>query len=46
MTKVHEELRAGTATELLDHYRQHPPRGEVTLVLEGAPKPAKRAEDR
>lgn len=38
LTKVHEELRAGTAGELADHYRKHPPRGEVTILIEGAPR--------
>jgi 16S rRNA (cytidine1402-2'-O)-methyltransferase len=36
LTKVHEELRTGTASELADHYRRHPPRGEITIVIEGA----------
>jgi 16S rRNA (cytidine1402-2'-O)-methyltransferase len=42
LTKVHEELRAGTAEELADHYRKHPPRGEITILIEGAPR--RRAE--
>jgi 16S rRNA (cytidine1402-2'-O)-methyltransferase len=36
LTKIHEELRAGTLGEVLDHYRAEPPRGEVTVVLSGA----------
>jgi len=36
LTKVHEEIRAGTLGELAAHYGQHPPQGEVTVVLEGA----------
>jgi 16S rRNA (cytidine1402-2'-O)-methyltransferase len=36
LTKVHEEMRTGTASELADHYRRHPPRGEITIVIEGA----------
>ena len=36
LTKVHEELRTGTAAELADHYRRHPPRGEITIVIAGA----------
>ena len=36
LTKVHEEVRVGTADELAGHYRQHPPRGEVTVLVEGA----------
>ena len=38
LTKVHEEVRVATAAELAGHYRDHPPRGEVTLVIEGAAK--------
>jgi 16S rRNA (cytidine1402-2'-O)-methyltransferase len=42
LTKVHEELRTGTADELVGHYRRHPPRGEITILIEGAPR--RRAE--
>ncbi len=37
LTKIHEELRRGTLLELQAHYAQVPPRGEVTVVLAGAP---------
>lgn len=33
MTKTFEECRRGTAAEVLEHYRKHPPRGEVVLVI-------------
>ena len=33
LTKVHEELRRGTLAEVASHYRAHPPRGEVTVVV-------------
>ena len=36
LTKMHEELRTGTASELAEHFRRHPPRGEITVVIEGA----------
>jgi 16S rRNA (cytidine1402-2'-O)-methyltransferase len=36
LTKVHEETPAGTLVELEGCYRKHPPRGEVTIVIEGA----------
>jgi 16S rRNA (cytidine1402-2'-O)-methyltransferase len=39
LTKVHEELRGGTLGELAQWYSTTPPRGEVTLVLEGNPAP-------
>jgi 16S rRNA (cytidine1402-2'-O)-methyltransferase len=37
LTKLHEEVRRGTASELAAHYRQSPPRGEVVLVCGAAP---------
>lgn len=38
LTKLHEEFVIGTVRELADRFAQQPPRGEVTLLLEGAPK--------
>jgi 16S rRNA (cytidine1402-2'-O)-methyltransferase len=35
MTKVFEETRAGTLTELAGYYAEAPPRGEVTIVVAG-----------
>jgi 16S rRNA (cytidine1402-2'-O)-methyltransferase len=40
LTKLHEELRAGTLDELARYYSEFPPRGEVTVVLEGTGAPA------
>ena len=40
LTKLHEELRAGTLDELAGYYSEHPPRGELTIVLEGTGTPA------
>jgi 16S rRNA (cytidine1402-2'-O)-methyltransferase len=40
LTKIHEDLRAGTLTELTDYFSGMPPRGEVTVVLEGSGAPA------
>jgi 16S rRNA (cytidine1402-2'-O)-methyltransferase len=37
LTKLYEEVRRGTATELLAHFRTHRPRGEFTLVIAPAP---------
>jgi 16S rRNA (cytidine1402-2'-O)-methyltransferase len=34
LTKIHEEYRVGTPQELEAHYREHPPRGEVTLLID------------
>jgi 16S rRNA (cytidine1402-2'-O)-methyltransferase len=36
LTKVHEELVRGTLKELAAAYADAPPRGEVTIVVEGA----------
>jgi 16S rRNA (cytidine1402-2'-O)-methyltransferase len=36
LTKVHEEVRRGSARELAAHYREHEPRGEVVLVCGSA----------
>jgi len=39
LTKLHEELRAGTLAELADYYSGTPPRGELTIVMEGSGAP-------
>ncbi|MGH2878065.1 MAG: 16S rRNA (cytidine(1402)-2'-O)-methyltransferase [Solirubrobacteraceae bacterium] len=36
LTKLHEEVRRGPASELADHYRENPPRGEIVLVVGAA----------
>lgn len=33
LTKKFEEFRRGKPAELVAHYQQHPPKGEITLVL-------------
>lgn len=35
MTKVHEEVVRGTPAECAGHFREHRPRGEVTVVVRG-----------
>lgn len=40
LTKIHEEVRAGTLGELAVYYREHPPRGEASVVVAGAPTAA------
>ena len=35
LTKQFEEYRRGTGPELLAHYTQHPPKGEITMVICG-----------
>ena len=36
LTKLHEEVRRGTAAELAAYYTENPPRGEIVLVVGGA----------
>jgi 16S rRNA (cytidine1402-2'-O)-methyltransferase len=40
LTKVHEEVVRGTAASLAERYADEPPRGEVVLVMGGAPPPS------
>ena len=44
LTKIFEETRAGTLTELAGYYAEAPPRGEVTVVVTGSDRPV--AEER
>ena len=37
LTKHFEEIRRGTVAELAAYYEESPPRGEVVIVLDGAP---------
>jgi 16S rRNA (cytidine1402-2'-O)-methyltransferase len=37
LTKLYEDVQRGTPAELIDHYSQVPPKGEITLVIGGAP---------
>lgn len=45
LTKQFEEMRRGTVTELAAYYSDVPPRGEVVIVIEGAPAPTGASED-
>ena len=38
LTKIHEEIVRGSASELARRYADEPPRGEVVLVIGGAPE--------
>jgi 16S rRNA (cytidine1402-2'-O)-methyltransferase len=40
LTKLHEEIRTGTLAELVEYYTAVPPRGELTIVLQGTGSPA------
>jgi 16S rRNA (cytidine1402-2'-O)-methyltransferase len=35
LTKLHQESKAGTITEIIEFYRLNPPRGEVVLLISG-----------
>ncbi len=39
LTKLHEEIWRGTLTDALAEWHNREPRGEFTLVVEGAPEP-------
>jgi 16S rRNA (cytidine1402-2'-O)-methyltransferase len=39
LTKIHEEIRSGPIGELADYYATVPPRGELTIVLQGTGTP-------
>lgn len=39
LTKLFEEIRRGPVSEVLQYYEANEPRGEVTLVIGGAPNP-------
>jgi 16S rRNA (cytidine1402-2'-O)-methyltransferase len=38
LTKMYEEFRPGTLAQLGTYYREVPPRGEITVVMEGRPQ--------
>jgi 16S rRNA (cytidine1402-2'-O)-methyltransferase len=37
LTKIYEEFQRGTVDEMLAHYQANPPRGEIVIVIAGAP---------
>jgi 16S rRNA (cytidine1402-2'-O)-methyltransferase len=42
ITKVFEEVRRGTLSEILDRFGKEEVRGEITIVMEGRPAPAEK----
>jgi 16S rRNA (cytidine1402-2'-O)-methyltransferase len=44
LTKLHEEFRADTLAGLANYYSEVPPRGELTIVLQGTGVPATAAD--
>lgn len=45
LTKLHEECRSGTATDLAVHYEAHPARGEIVLLIAPPGEPEAPDED-
>ncbi len=39
LTKVHEELKLGTISNVQDYYELHPPKGEVTVIVTAGDRP-------
>ncbi len=35
LTKIYEEIKKGNISNLIEYYRQNPPRGEIVLIIEG-----------
>lgn len=35
LTKIYEETRRGTLTELFEYYDKHPPKGEIVIIVSG-----------
>lgn len=44
LTKIHEEFVRGTVAQAQEHFRNHPPLGEITLVVGGAEESEKWTE--
>lgn len=35
LSKIYEEYKRGTAVEVKNYYEQHPPKGEIVIIIEG-----------
>jgi 16S rRNA (cytidine1402-2'-O)-methyltransferase len=35
LSKMFEEYKRGTAKEVKEYYEQHPPKGEIVVIIEG-----------
>ena len=35
LTKIYEEYKRGTASEIKAYYEERPPKGEIVIVIEG-----------
>jgi 16S rRNA (cytidine1402-2'-O)-methyltransferase len=38
LSKLFEETKRGTAKSVLEHYTNHPPKGEIVVIVSGKPK--------
>ena len=45
ISKIHEEHRRGTLAEVAGWYREHEPKGEIVIVVEGCPQQRKHLKD-
>ncbi len=45
ISKIHEEHRRGTLTEVAAWYRDHEPKGEIVIIVAGKEQPRKSAKD-
>jgi 16S rRNA (cytidine1402-2'-O)-methyltransferase len=41
LSKMFEEIKRGTLTELSEYYTSNPPKGEIVIIIEGFPQKAK-----
>ena len=44
ISKVHEQTVRGTLTELIAHFKQTPPKGEIVIIVEGRKTKVERDE--
>jgi 16S rRNA (cytidine1402-2'-O)-methyltransferase len=35
ISKIYEEFKRGTASEVKTYYQNHPPKGEIVIIIEG-----------
>ena len=45
ISKIHEEHRRGTLAEVAGWFREHEPKGEIVIVVEGCPQQRKHLKD-
>lgn len=46
ISKVHEEHRRGTLSEVIEWFSEHEPKGEIVIVVAGAPQTKRSAEEK